>query len=229
MNKEKLLKFVRTIQKKTYAKEHMAPLIILEHGILDLMHLLEDKDQDTQQLATRVLTAVYNYNGYYGKPNPNTSFIKTKADSEAINLPFLLDALGIQDNCKDSFIAFLTAVIVYTVVFRLDDKIIPKENLVQFYEDLIDKEGLQFIVSDRVVQDLRPGKTALDAMSTTLGGIIHPAILKAIVGLEQNVRGNTGAHEVIPTYGYFTKSGIEVLYVTDVLLEQAGFRRKDEE
>ena len=229
MNKEKLLKFVRTIQKKTYAKDHMAPLIILEHGILDLMHLLEDKDQDTRQLATRVLTAVYNYNGYYGKPNPETNFIKTKADSEAINLPFLLDALGIQDNCKDSFIAFLTAVIVYTVVFRLDDKIIPKENLIQFYEDLIDKEGLQFIVSDRVVKDLKPGKTALDAMSTTLGGIIHPAILKAIVGLEQNVRGNTGAHEVIPTYGYFTKSGIEVLYVTDVLLEQAGFRRKDEE
>ena len=229
MNKEKLLKFVRTIQKKTYAKDHMAPLIILEHGILDLMHLLEDKDQDTRQLATRVLTAVYNYNGYYGKPNPETNFIKTKADSEAINLPFLLDALGIQDNCKDSFIAFLTAVILYTVVFRLDDKIIPKENLVQFYEDLIDKEGLQFIVSDRVVKDLKPGKTALEAMSTTLGGIIHPAILKAIVGLEQNVRGNTGAHEVIPTYGYFTKSGIEVLYVTDVLLEQAGFRRKDEE
>lgn len=229
MNKEKLLKFVRTIQKKTYAKEHMAPLIILEHGILDLMHLLEDKDQDTRQLATRVLTAVYNYNGYYGKPNPETNFIKTKADSEAINLPFLLDALGIHDNCKDSFIAFLTAVIVYTVVFRLDNKIIPKENLVQFYEDLIDKEGLQFIVSDRVVKDLKPGKTALDAMSTTLGGIIHPAILKAIVGLEQNVRGNTGAHEVIPTYGYFTKSGIEVLYVTDVLLEQAGFRKRDEE
>lgn len=229
MNKEKLLKFVRTIQKKTYAKDHMAPLIILEHGILDLMHLLEDKDQDTRQLATRVLTAVYNYNGYYGKPNPETNLIKTKADSEAINLPFLLDALGIQDNCKDSFIAFLTAVIVYTVVFRLDDKIIPKENLIQFYEDLIDKEGLQFIVSDRVVKDLKPGKTALDAMSTTLGGIIYPAILKAIVGLEQNVRGNTGAHEVIPTYGYFTKSGIEVLYVTDVLLEQAGFRRKDEE
>ena len=229
MNKEKLLKFVRTIQKKTYAKEHMAPLIILEHGILDLMHLLEDKDQDTRQLATRVLTAVYNYNGYYGKPNPETNFIKTKADSEAINLPFLLDALGIHDNYKDSFIAFLTAVIVYTVVFRLDNKIIPKENLVQFYEDLIDKEGLQFIVSDRVVKDLKPGKTALDAMSTTLGGIIHPAILKAIVGLEQNVRENTGAHEVIPTYGYFTKSGIEVLYVTDVLLEQAGFRKRDEE
>lgn len=229
MNKEKLLKFVKTIQKKTYAKEHMAPLIILEHGILDLMHLLEDKEQDTKQLATRVLTAVYNYNGYYGKPNPDTNFIKTKADSEAINLPFLLDALGIQDNCKDSFIAFLTAIMVYTVVFNLDDKVIPKENLVQFYEDLIDKEGLQFIVSDRVVKDLKPGVTALEAMSRTLGGIIHPAILKAIVGLEQNVRGNTGAHEVIPTYGYFTKSGIEVLYVTDVLLEQAGFRRKDEE
>lgn len=229
MNKEKLLKFVRTIQKKTYAKEHMAPLIILEHGILDLMHLLEDKDQDTQQLATRVLTAVYNYNGYYGKPNPNTSFVKTKADSEAINLPFLLDALGIQDNCKDSFIAFLTAIMVYTVVFRLDDKIIPKENLVQFYEDLIDKEGLQFIVSDRVVKDLKPGKTALEAMSKTLGGIIHPAILKAIPSLEQNVKGNTGANEIIPAYGYFTKSGIEVLYVTNVLLEQAGFRKRDEE
>lgn len=229
MNKEKLLKFVRTIQKKTYAKDHMAPLIILEHGILDLMHLLEDKDQDTQQLATRVLTAVYNYNGYYGKPNPDTSFIKTKADSEAINLPFLLETLGIQDNCKDSFIAFLTAVIVYTAVFRLDDKIIPKENLIQFYEDLIDKEGLQFIVSDRVVKDLKPGVTALEAMSKTIGGIIHPAIINALRSLEQNVRNNTKASVVIPSYGYFTKTGIEILYVTDSLLEQAGFRRKDEE
>nr|DAN32984.1 MAG TPA: hypothetical protein [Caudoviricetes sp.] len=229
MNKEKLLKFVRTIQKKTYAKDHMAPLIILEHGILDLMHLLEDKEQDTQQLATRVLTAVYNYNGYYGKPNPDTSFIKTKADSEAINLPFLLETLGIQDNCKDSFIAFLTAVIVYTAVFRLDDKIIPKENLIQFYEDLIDKEGLQFIVSDRVVKDLKPGVTALEAMSKTIGGIIHPAIINALRSLEQNVRNNTKASMVIPSYGYFTKTGIEILYVTDALLEQAGFRRKDEE
>lgn len=229
MNKEKLLKFVRTIQKKTYAKDHMAPLIILEHGILDLMHLLEDKDQDTQQLATRVLTAVYNYNGYYGKPNPETSFIKTKADSEAINLPFLLETLGIQDNCKDSFIAFLTAIIVYTAVFRLDDKIIPKENLIQFYEDLIDKEGLQFIVSDRVVKDLKPGVTALEAMSKTIGGIIHPAIINALGSLEQNVRNNTKASMVIPSYGYFTKTGIEILYVTDSLLEQAGFRRKDEE
>lgn len=229
MNKEKLLKFVRTIQKKTYAKDHMAPLIILEHGILDLMHLLEDKDQDTQQLATRVLTAVYNYNGYYGKPNPETSFIKTKADSEAINLPFLLETLGIQDNCKDSFIAFLTAVIVYTAVFRLDDKIIPKENLIQFYEDLIDKEGLQFIVSDRVVKDLKPGVTALEAMSKTIGGIIHPAIINALRSLEQNVRNNTKASMVIPSYGYFTKTGIEILYVTNDLLEQAGFRRKDEE
>lgn len=229
MNKEKLLKFVRTIQKKTYAKDHMAPLIILEHGILDLMHLLEDKDQDTQQLATRVLTAVYNYNGYYGKPNPDTSFIKTKADSEAISLPFLLETLGIQDNCKDSFIAFLTAVIVYTAVFRLDDKIIPKENLIQFYEDLIDKEGLQFIVSDRVVKDLKPGVTALEAMSKTIGGIIHPAIINALRSLEQNVRNNTKASVVIPSYGYFTRTGIEILYVTDSLLEQAGFRRKDEE